>query len=215
MAQRDVRRFVAYATVAHSGACLFGIGALTPQGIAAAVVGMFAHGLAAAMLIGFASALERRVHTCELSRLGGLAAEMPALGAIGGIGLAVSLGVPGLVGFWGGFLSLLGGFVRHPALAVLMAAAFVASAAAHIRVARLSLLGRVHPAWRRSRLLEPFGGRFPDATADELVALAPIAAVAVLLGVWPAPLLSPMATAVRDVSSVVDPGGADPAFGGR
>jgi NADH-quinone oxidoreductase subunit M len=215
MAQRDVRGFVAYASVANAGVCLFGIGSLTPQGIAAAVAGMFAHGLGVAMLLGFASALERRVHTSELSRLGGLAVETPALGAIAGIGLAVSLGVPGLAGFWGALLSLLGGFVRHPVLALLMAAAFIASADAHMRVARRCLLGRVHAAWRRSRLLEPFGGRFPDASRRELVALVPLAVLALLLGVWPAPLLTPLAAAVRDVSAAVDPGGPDPTVGGR
>ena len=213
MAQRDLRRFVAYATIANAGACLFGVGALTPQGIAAAVIGAFAHGLAAAMLLGFAAAMERRVHTCELARLGGLASEVPALGGIGALGLAASLGVPGLVGFWGGLLSLLGGFVHHPALALMLAAAFVGSAAAHIRVARLALLGRVPPAWRRSKLLEPFGGSLPDATAEELMRLLPLAAVAVLLGVWPAPLLSPTAATVRDVSAVVDPAGADTTVG--
>jgi NADH-quinone oxidoreductase subunit M len=215
MAQSSLRGFVAYATVASSGACLFGAGALTPQGIAGAIAGMFAHGLAAAMLVGFASAIERRVHTSTLARLGGLATETPALAAIAGVGLAVSLGVPGLAGFWGTLLSLLGGFVRHPVLAILMTAAFVAMAAAHIRVARLCLLGRVHPAWRQSQLLEPFGGRFPDATSRELAVLLPLAVLSLALGVWPAPLLSPIAVAVRDVSTVVDPVGPDPTMAGQ
>ncbi|MGA7120688.1 MAG: NADH-quinone oxidoreductase subunit M [Polyangiaceae bacterium] len=215
MAQNDLRRFVAYTTIANSGACLFGVAALGPQGIAAAVAGMFAHGIAVAILLGFSSALERRVHTGELTRLGGLAAETPLLAAMAGVGLAVSLGVPGFMGFWGPFLSLLGGFVRHPVLAILMAAAFVASAAAHMRVARLCLLGRVHPAWRRSRLLEPFGGHFPDATRPEIIALAPLAALSLVLGIWPAPLLSPIATAVREVSAMADPAGPDPSVGAR
>jgi NADH-quinone oxidoreductase subunit M len=215
MAQRDLRGFAAYATMANAGACLFGAGALTPQGIAAALAGMFAHGLSAAMILGFASAVERRVHTSAVSRLGGLAGEMPLLSAILAVGLGVSLGVPGLVGFWGGFLSLMGGFVRHPALAVLLAAAFVGSSAAHLRIGTMSLLGQVHASWRRSALLAPFGGRFPDATPGEIAALAPLAAIAVVLGVFPSPLLSPMAAAVRDVSAVVDPAGTDPTVGGR
>ncbi|HXN33139.1 MAG TPA: proton-conducting transporter membrane subunit, partial [Polyangiaceae bacterium] len=215
MAQSDLRRFVAYTTIANAGACLFGIASLGPQGIAAAVAGLFAHGLAVGIVLGFASALERRVHTSELGRLGGLATETPVLGGIAAAGLAVSLGVPGLVGFWGPLLSLLGGFVRHPVLAVMMAAAFVASAAAHMRVARLCLLGRVHPAWRRSRLLEPFGGRFPDATPPEIIALAPLVALSLMLGIWPAPLLSPIAAAARDVSAIADPAGPDPTVGGR
>jgi NADH-quinone oxidoreductase subunit M len=185
------------------------VGSLTPQGIAAAVCAMFAHGLATGMLLGFALALERRVHTRDITRLGGLAVETPALGAAASVGLAVSLGIPGLAGFWGVLLSLLGGFVHHPVLAVLTAAAFVASAAAHARVARECLLGRVNVAWRRSSLLEPFGGRFPDATARENAVLVPLAVISLLLGIWPAPLLSPLASAVRDVSAVVNEGGSD------
>jgi NADH-quinone oxidoreductase subunit M len=215
LAQRNLRRFVAYAAIAGAGTCLFGIGALTPQGIAATVPALFARGLANAMLLGFASALERRVHTSELNRLGGLALETPALALIAGVALCTSLGVPGFAGFWGAFLSLLGGFVRHPVLAVLMTAAFVASAAAHMRVARHCFFGHVHATWRQSRLLEPFGGRFPDATRSELVALVPLAIAAILLGIWPAPLLSPLASAVRDLSSAVEPSGPDPTVAGR
>jgi NADH-quinone oxidoreductase subunit M len=214
MAQNSFRGFVAFATVASSGACLFGAGSLTPQGIAAAVTGMFAHGLAVAMLVGFASALERRVHTSALARLGGLATETPALAMVAGVGLAVSLGVPGVAGFWGTLLSLFGGFVRHPILALSTTAALVVLAAAHIRVARLCLAGRVHASWRQSHLLEPFGGRIPDATPGELAVLLPLVVIALALGIWPAPMLTPLAVAARDISAVVDPVGPDPTIVG-
>jgi NADH-quinone oxidoreductase subunit M len=215
MAQRDLRKFVAYASVASSGACLFGVGAFTPQGIAGAVAGMFAHGLAAAMLLGVVAAVELRLNTCALERLGGLGTETPAVAGIVGVGLAVSLGVPGLVGFWGPLLALLGGFVRHPVLAVWLAGSLVVSAAAHLRVARMVLFGRVDPAWRRSAYLEPFGGRIPDALPRELAAFVPLAVLALLLGLWPAPLLSPMASGVRDASAAVDPAGPDPSVDAR
>ena len=205
MAQRDLRRFVAYATIASGGACVFGVGAFTSQGIAGAVAGLFAHGLAAAMLLGVAAALESRLRTCELARLGGLGQEAPALACLAALGLAVSLGVPMLVGFWGPLLVLLGAFARHPVLATVMATALVASTSAHLRVARMVILGRPDPSRRRNSLLEPFGGRLPDATPRELAALVPLALLAFLLGVWPVPLLSSIAAGVRDVSSAVDP----------
>jgi NADH-quinone oxidoreductase subunit M len=209
MAQRDLRRFVAYAALTTGGTCLYGIGALTPQGIAGAVAGLFAHGLAAALLLGFAWALEQRVHTCHAGRFGGLARETPGLATMVSIGLAVSAGVPGLAGSWGLLLSLLGGFVWHPALAVLLAAALVVSVAAHGRIARLVLLGNVDPNWRTSMDLEPYGGRFPDATPWEIATLVPIAALALLLGVWPAPLLSPIGTGARDAGEAVNPSGPE------
>jgi len=210
MAQRDLRRFVAYASIASSGACLFGIGAFTPQGIAGAVAGLFAHGVAVALLLGAAAALETRIGTCALEGIGGLASETPRLAAVAGLGLAVSLGVPGLVGFWGPLLVLLGGFARHPALAVLLAVSLLAAAAAHLRVARRLLGGSLDASWRRSARLEPFGGRIPDAFGRELSALVPLVVLALLLGLVPAPLLSPMSSSVRDVSSRVDPSGPDP-----
>jgi NADH-quinone oxidoreductase subunit M len=209
MAQRDLRRFVAYASIAGSGACLFGVGSFTPQGLAGAVTGLFAHGLSAAMLLGVAGAMARRVQTCDLAKLRGLAGETPALAVVTVVGLAVSLGVPPLVGFWGPLLALLGGFARHPVLALVMALALVALASAHLRVGRMMLLGGVDAAWRRSSLLQPFGGRLPDLTPPELAALVPLAVLALLLGVWPVPMLSSIAAGVRDASVTVDPSPPD------
>ncbi len=207
MVQRSLRRFVAYTTIAASGICLYGVGAMTPEGIAGALVNLFAHGLSVILVLGFAGALEERLRTSDASRLHGLVSEAPALAGLGALGLAVSLGVPGLVGSWGVLLTLLGGFVRHPGLALVVAGALVASAAAHLRIARLLLLGELDPAWRRSAQLEPFGGRVPDATAVELLALVPAAALALLLGAWPAPVLTSIAVSARDSSGAVDPGG--------
>jgi NADH-quinone oxidoreductase subunit M len=209
MAQRDLRRFVAYASISSGGVCLFGIGAFTSHGLAGAEAGLFAHGLAAALLLGVAGALERRLRTCELAKLGGLAEEAPALAMVTGIGLAVSLGVPTLVGFWGPLLALLGGFTRHPVLAAVMAMALVTSAAAHLRVGRMMLLGRVDPARRKSGLLDGLGGRVPDATGYELAALLPLTLLALLLGLWPVPLLSTIAAGARDVSATVEPSSRD------
>jgi NADH-quinone oxidoreductase subunit M len=207
MVQRDLRRFVGYTTIASAGMCLYGIGASTPEGIAGGLFGTFAHGLSVVLVLGFATALEERLHTCDATRVHGLMGEVPALAGLGALGLGVSLGVPGLAGFWSVLLTLLGGFVRYPGLSLIVAGALVASAAAHLRIARMLLLGDLYPVWRRSAYLESFGGHMPDATATELLALVPAAALAVLLGIWPSPLLASISASARDVSSVVDPGG--------
>lgn len=205
MAQNDLRRFVAYSTLASAGACVFGVGALTAQGIAGAFAGVFAHGLAVALLLGVAGAVRRRVHTCALPRLGGMAIETPRLAGITSVGLALSLGVPVFAGFWGPMLVLIGGFGSYPVMALALAGALVASAASHLRVARRMLMGRLDSAWRASALLAPFGGRFPDGTAQEMVALVPIAILALLLGVWPVPLLGSMGATVHDIAAAVEP----------
>jgi NADH-quinone oxidoreductase subunit M len=204
IAQRDLRRFVAYAVVGNAGLCLYGLGALTPQGIAGGALALFAHGLAAALLLGVASAFERRVKTCDVVRIQGLAADAPVLASLLIVGLALSLGAPGLVGAWALLLAFVGGFVRHPFFALMLAGALVVSAAAHTRVARLLVFERADPAWRRSRRLEAFGGRLPDATSLEMASLAPMAALVLALGIWPAPALSPVERAARDASAVLE-----------
>jgi NADH-quinone oxidoreductase subunit M len=198
MAQRDLRRFVAYASIAGAGACLFGLGGLTPQGMAGSIAVLLAHGLGAATLLGVCSVLERRGRTVEIAGLAGVAREAPVLGALALVGLATSLGVPGFAGFWGVLLVSLGGFARHPVLVVVLAGSLVPAAAAHLRVAS-TLLARART-----------GAPQVDASSRDVAGLVPLAALAVLLGVWPAPLLSQIASGVREAAGTVDPSGPDP-----
>ncbi|HEY6460516.1 MAG TPA: NADH-quinone oxidoreductase subunit M, partial [Polyangiaceae bacterium] len=94
---------------------------------------------------------------------------------------------------------------RHPVLSAVTALSIVFVAAAHLRAGRILLLGRFDPARRKTSMLEPFGGTLPDATPAELAALLPLVLLALLLGVWPTPLLSSMAVGVRDVSAAIEP----------
>lgn len=204
MAQRDLRRFVGYVSIAGSGGVLFAVAAFTPQGIAGAVIGLFARGLAAALLVGATSAIERRLGTTSFARLAGLSGEAPRLAAALGVGLATSLGVPCLAGFWGSLLALLGGFGRHPALGVLYALAIVASAAAHLRAGRMLLLGTFDDAWRSSAALQAHRGRLPDLTSREQAAMGAVAVLVALVGVWPSPLLAATSAAATDITAAVD-----------
>jgi NADH-quinone oxidoreductase subunit M len=205
LAQPNLRRFVAYATVSSTGAWFYGVGALTPQGVAGAAAGSFAHALAVAMLVWAAAAFEQRARTCDVRRLGGAAADAPGLFAIVAVALGVSAALPGLVGGWGLLLALLGGFALHPALGSLLGAAAVVSLVAHGRVARFLLFGPRDSEVRSAGLLASLGGRLPDATPPEILGLIPLAALALLLGLWPAPLLSTLSSAARDASAAVPP----------
>ena len=205
LAQRDLRRFVAYASIAGAGGSLFGIASFTAQGLAGAMLGTFARGLACALLLGVASAIEGRLRTTSLVRLAGLSAPAPRLSAALALGLATSLGAPCLAGFWGPLLELLGGFARHPIIGVLFAAATVVIALAHLRVAGMTLLGRFDASWATSAALEVHRGRLPDLSSRELSALASVALVVGAVGLWPTPLLSAIASGARDVSLIVEP----------
>src|SRR5438477_9602737 len=110
LAQRDMKRLIAFSSVAHMGFVMLGIATLTNFGINAAVFGMVAHGLITGMLFFLAGSVQERFGTRELSRLGGLLLQAPRLGWILGFCAMASLGLPGLAGFWGEFPAILSAF---------------------------------------------------------------------------------------------------------
>jgi NADH-quinone oxidoreductase subunit M len=110
LAQTDMKRLIAFSSVAHMGFVMLGISTLTPFGVNAAVFGMVAHGLITGMLFFVAGSVKERYHTLEIARLGGLLKQMPHLGWILGFSCMASLGLPGLAGFWGEFPAILSAY---------------------------------------------------------------------------------------------------------
>ncbi len=110
LAQRDMKRLIAFSSVAHMGFVMLGISTLTAYGINAAVFGMVAHGLITGMLFFAAGSIGERFGTRDLTRLGGLLKQAPYLGWILGFCAFASLGLPGLAGFWGEFPAILSSY---------------------------------------------------------------------------------------------------------
>jgi NADH-quinone oxidoreductase subunit M len=110
LAQRDMKRLIAFSSVAHMGFVMLGIATLTDFGINAAVFGMVAHGLITGMLFFIAGSVQERYGTREMSRLGGLLTQAPHLGWLLGFSAMASLGLPGLAGFWGEFPAILSAY---------------------------------------------------------------------------------------------------------
>ncbi len=110
LAQRDMKRLIAFSSVAHMGFVMLGIATLTNFGINAAIFGMVAHGLITGMLFFLAGSVQERYETREISRLGGLLVQAPRLGWILGFCAMASLGLPGLAGFWGEFPAILSAY---------------------------------------------------------------------------------------------------------
>jgi NADH-quinone oxidoreductase subunit M len=209
LAQNDLKRLLAHLVVAHTGFCLVGLGGLTPQGIAGCLMEMFCGGTVAAMLFLLAGALADRSHTRDIRQLGGLSTEMPLMTAFFGLALMASLGLPGLAGFWGQALALFGAFPTYRALTIACAIGLVLVAGAHLSALERVFFGKLDEAWKKSPYLEPFGGKFPEITSREMAVVAPLAALALLLGVWPVPLLALCSGGVRDLTSLVNPPGPD------
>ncbi len=110
LAQTDMKRLIAFSSVAHMGYVMLGISTLTTFGINAALFGMVAHGLITGMLFFVAGSVKHRYHTLEIKRLSGLLLQMPKMGWIFGFAAMASLGLPGLAGFWGEFPAILSAY---------------------------------------------------------------------------------------------------------
>ncbi len=110
LAQRDMKRLIAFSSVSHMGFIMLGIATLTNFGINAAIFGMVAHGLITGMLFFLAGSVQERYETREISSLGGMLIQVPRLAWILGFCVMASLGLPGLAGFWGEFPAILSAY---------------------------------------------------------------------------------------------------------
>jgi NADH-quinone oxidoreductase subunit M len=204
MAQKDLKKLVAYSSVSHMGFTLLALGAMTPQGIQACIVQMFNHGLITGMLFTLVGVVYDRVHTRDLDKFGGLATEMPLYTAFVGFAFMASLGLPGLSGFWGEAMTFIGAFPRFRALTMLAATGVIVTAAYHLWALQRMFLGKFREEWRTNKYLEPFGGKFPEINGRELFSLAPLAILVLTLGFWPRPLLNLIDKGALDVHRLVD-----------
>lgn len=216
LGQTDLRRLAAAGTTAQVGFVLLGAGSLTPQGLSGAMVLASTRALSCALFLVLAGAIEDRAHTRDLSRLSGVASQMPGWATALAAAALGQAGVMGLAGAWGPMLALLGALPNYPPLALVAALALVLSAAAHFLALSKVIFGKLASDWEKSPLLEPFGGKFPDLTAREWTSIAPLATLVVLLGLWPAPLFMSTTGTVRDLTNAVSPPGPEQiAYGAR
>jgi len=129
LAQTDMKRLIAFSSVAHMGFVMLGISTLTSFGMNAAMFGMVAHGLITGMLFFVAGSVKERYHTLEIKRISGMLLQMPKLGWILGFCAMASLGLPGLAGFWGEFPAILSAYQPAPGLSVTVFRAYMVIAA--------------------------------------------------------------------------------------
>jgi NADH-quinone oxidoreductase subunit M len=199
LAQRDLKRLIAFSSVGHMGFVLLGIATLTPVGINGALFANVAHGLITGLLFFLAGAIKDRHHTASLDELGGgLYDRMPRLGGLLAFAAVASLGLPGLAGFWGEMLTLLGAFDPADGLdrgyyLLLMAVAglgVVLTTTYLVGLVRRVAQGTSSQRWREAVLLR-------DATRLELAVWSPIVLLVFTLGFWPGLLLEATDPVVR------------------
>ena len=104
LAQKDLKKLIAYSSVSHMGFSLLGMAAMTPQGISGAVLNLFTHGIISPMLFLIVGVIYDRAHHREIEKFGGLATVLPEYSAVMGLAFFASLGLPGLAGFISEFM---------------------------------------------------------------------------------------------------------------
>jgi NADH-quinone oxidoreductase subunit M len=204
MAQKDLKKLVAYSSVSHMGFTLLALGSLTPMGIEACIVQMFNHGLITSMLFTLVGVVYDRVHTRDLDKFGGLASEMPLYTSFMGFAFMASLGLPGLSGFWGEAMTFIGAFPRYRILTILAATGVIVTAAYHLWALQRMFLGKFREEWRKSEYLKEFGGKFPEINKRELASVAPLAVLVLVLGFYPRPLLNLIDAGAAQLHRMVD-----------
>jgi len=187
LVQDDIKKLIAYSSVAHMGYVTLGLFAMTPQGVEGALLQMLSHGLVAAALFLGVGVIYDRLHTREIARFGGLASRMPVYAALFMLFTLASIGLPGTSGFVGEFLVLVGVFQADRLVALLAATGVVLGAAYMLYLYRRVFFGRlVHEDLKM----------LPDLSAREILVFLPLAVLVVWMGVHPATFLDPMHASV-------------------
>ncbi|MFN8652822.1 MAG: NADH-quinone oxidoreductase subunit M [Gemmatimonadales bacterium] len=197
MVQPDVKKLVAYSSVSHLGFVMLGIWAATLQSVQGALMIMIGHGLSTGALFLLIGMLYERRHTREIAAYGGLARVIPVFSIILVVTSLASIGLPGLNGFVGEFLVLLGSFDRHP-WATGLATTGVIFAAAYLLWALQRILF--------NKLDKPENSGLTDLTARELLVVLPLVAGMIWLGLYPKPVLDRMNASAQKYVQQVAPG---------
>jgi NADH-quinone oxidoreductase subunit M len=182
MAQKDLKKLIAYSSVSHMGFCLLAMAAFTPQGITGAVYQMFTHGIVSPALFLIAGVIYDRAHHREIEGFGGLAKQMPEYTAMMGLAFMASLGLPGLCGFISEALCFVGAFPVFTLFTVISAVSVIITAAYYLWTIQRMFLGPLNEKYKN----------LPDMNWRERLCLYPLGAIIIVLGVYPMPILELM-----------------------
>jgi NADH-quinone oxidoreductase subunit M len=192
MAQKDLKKLVAYSSVSHMGYCLLGMAAATPEGLAGCLMQMFNHGTITSMLFLLVGVVYERAHHREIEGFGGIWKPMPVYGGLTAFAFFASLGLPGLSGFIGEILVFLGAF-QVDALKVYTAVSVsgvVLTAGYFLWAYQRMFLGPLNPKY----------ARIEDINLRERATLAPLAVITLVLGVYPMLFLRPTQASIDHLS---------------
>jgi NADH-quinone oxidoreductase subunit M len=192
LAQEDMKKLIAYSSVAHMGFVTLGIFTLTHQGVEGGIFQMLSHGVVSGALFLCVGVVYDRMHTREIAAYGGLVNRMPVYAACFMVFTLANVGLPGTSGFIGEFLTMLGAYLNNSWLAIYAATGVILSAAYALYLYRRIIFGA---------LVKPALQTIQDLTPREVAILAPLVVVTIALGVYPKPVFDVTTPAVAKLMS--------------
>jgi NADH-quinone oxidoreductase subunit M len=190
LAQEDMKKLIAYSSVAHMGFVTIGTFTLTVQGIEGAVYQMLSHGIVSAALFLIVGVVYDRIHSREIAVYGGLVHKMPAYSLIFMIFMLASVGLPGTGGFVGEFLILVGAFKANSWVAALAATGVILGAVYMLYLYRRVIFGKL----TKEHLL-----KIKDLSPREMMVFAPLIMLIFWMGIYPSPFLDIMHVSVNNL----------------
>ena len=187
-AQKDMKKLIAYSSVAHMGFVTIGVFSGTEVGVQGAVFQMVSHGIVAGALFLCVGIVYDRMHTREIAAYGGLADRMPVYAFVFMVFTMANVGLPGTSGFVGEFLSLIGTFMANSPAAFFATFGVIFSAVYALTLYRRIVFGKLE---------KPSLAAITDMNAREIAILAPLVVLTILLGFYPKPVLDTTSTAVN------------------
>jgi NADH-quinone oxidoreductase subunit M len=188
MVQPDLKKLVAYSSVSHLGFVMLGIFTMTPEGVQGALLQMINHGISTGALFLIVGMIYDRRHTRMIADYGGLAKQMPVFAMLFGITMFSSIGLPGLNGFIGEFLILVGAFKTSHIWAAFAVLGII--------------LGAAYMLWAFQRVMfgeldKPENQRLSDCSGREIAYMVPLVILMLWIGIYPRPYLRSMEASVN------------------
>jgi len=183
--QQDLKRLVAYTSVSHMGFVLLGISVWNELALKGVIIQMLCHGISTGALFALAGQLQERIHTREISRMGGLWETAPRLGAAMLLFALASLGLPGLGNFVGEFLILAGSFRVSIPITAAAALGFIAAAVYALWIVQRVMLGPNASGWK-----------LIDLSGREMILSGALAIFILWLGLFPQPVLDAVSPSI-------------------
>src|SRR6202789_189576 len=192
LAQEDMKKLIAYSSVAHMGFVTMGIFTITQQGIEGGVFQMLSHGVVSGALFLCVGVVYDRMHTREIAAYGGLVNRMPMYAACFMVFTLANVGLPGTGGFVGEFLTMLGAFIHNSWIAIFAATGVILSAAYALYLYRRIIFGS---------LVKPALQTIKDLSPREITILAPLVVITIVMGVYPKPIFDVTGASVANLVS--------------